>query len=211
MEFLESTFGENPWPLVLGLLAVAAVFVALLLVTQNGRHLIRAIIVVALAGALLLIDLAWTTDREKIAAIVSEAAASVKRNDIEGVRRLLSPGAVYMANGQKAGIQFQSPLGNTLLKQALDEVKFDFLSVRKLEVSAGRQTKRGKADFEVLCGGTWTPSIGGSSINFPPTASAWSFGLQKQKDGSWLVDRITPTQLPGGASGQATLPSFLKR
>ena len=211
MPFLESHFGENPWPVVVALLAVAAICLALLLVTQNGRHLIRGLVVVGLAGLLLAVDWAWTTDREKIAAVVSNAAAAVKRNDIAGIRALLAPGAVYLPNGQSGGVEFQSPLGNTLLRQALDEVKFDFLSVRKLEASAGRQTRRGKADFEVLCGGTWQPSVGGSAINFPPTTSAWSFGLQKQKDGRWLVDRITPTQMPGGARNEANLPAFLKR
>ena len=213
MEFLESHFGENPWPLVLATLGAAVVCLALLLATQNGRHLVRGLVAVGLAGVLLLVDWAWTTDREKIAAAVSNAAAAVKRNDIAGIRGLLAPGAVYMPNGSMgtSGVEFQSPLGNTLLRQALDEVKFDFLSVRKLEVSAGRQTRRGKADFEVLCSGTWNPSVGGSAINFPPTTSAWSFGLQKQKDGRWLVDRITPTQMPGGARNQANLPGFLKR
>lgn len=211
MEFLESHFGENPWPLVLALLGVAVVCLALLMVTQNGRHLVRGLVAVGLACLLLVLDWAWTTDREKIAATVSGIAAAVKRNDIEAVRSRLSPNAVYLPNGQTGGVEFQSPLGNTLLKQALDEVKFDFLSVRNLNLSAGRQTKRGKADFEVLCSGTWNPSVGGSAINFPPTTSAWSFGLQKQKDGAWLVDRITPTQMPGGARNQANLPAFLKR
>jgi hypothetical protein len=99
-------------------------------------------------------------------------------------------------------------LGNTLLKEALQQVKFDFMSVRDLNVSAGRQTKRGKADFQVFCAGTWHPPLGGSAINFPPTTSAWKLGFQKQKDGNWLVDDITPTQLPGG---QGNLPSLLRR
>ena len=141
---------------------------------------------------------------------ISERVA-VQRNDIETLRGQLAPNAVYLQSGQGAGVEFQSPLGNTLLRDAIDQMKFDFLSVRELNVSAGRQTKRGKADFQVLCAGTWLPKAGGSALNFPPTSSSWSFGLQQRKDGSWLVDRITPTQLPGGRSGQSYLPSFLNR
>ena len=208
MEFLELHFGENPWPMVIVLLLFAAISTVVLMMTQNGRHLIRALIAVGVAGILLLIDLSWTTDREKLASIVSEMVVAVSQNDMEGVRKHLSPKAVYYQNGLGAGVQFQSPLGNTLLKEALLQVKFDFMSVRDLNVSAGRQTKRGKADFQVFCAGTWQSPIGGSAINFPPTTSAWKLGFQKQKDGNWLVDDITPTQLPGG---QGNLPSLLRR
>ncbi|RLT11868.1 MAG: hypothetical protein DWI24_06815 [Planctomycetota bacterium] len=211
MELLELYFGENPWPIIIGLLVIAVICLALLFVTQNGRYLIRALIALSFVALLLLIDWAWKTDREKIAEVVIKIANAVNRNDIETLRGQLAPNALYLQSGQGAGVEFQSPLGNTLLRDAIDQMKFDFLSVRDLNVSAGRQTKRGKADFQVLCAGTWLPKAGGSALNFPPTSSSWSFGLQQRKDGSWLVDRITPTQLPGGRSGQSNLPSFLNR
>ena len=57
MEFLELHVGENPWPMVIVLLLFAAISTVVLMMTQNGRHLIRALIAVGVAGILLLIDL----------------------------------------------------------------------------------------------------------------------------------------------------------
>ena len=210
MNFIETHFGENPLPIVIFLLAVAAIFLVMLGLTQNGRHLIRALVLIAIAGVLLLIDYVWTTDRERLALIVAQVASSVRSNNLAGVQEYLTPDAVYQQPGLDSGVTFDSPLGKTLLREALDQVKFDFLSVRSLTVSAGKKTGRGKADFNVYCAGTWNSPLGGSAINFPPTTSGWSFGFRKQKDGTWKVDRITPTQLPttGGRQG---MPPFLKR
>lgn len=210
MIFLENWFGENPLPIVFFLVAIAVGFLALLAMTQNGRHLIRAIVFLAIAGVLLLIDYAWTTDRERLAFIVADVASAVRANNIDGVKKHLTPDAVYQQPGLPTGITFDSPLGKTLIREALDQVKFDFLRIRNLEISAGRRTGRGKADFNVYCAGTWNSALGGSAINFPPTNSSWSFGFRKEKDGTWKVDRITPTQLPTGR-GQNSLPSFLKK
>ncbi|MFM7316799.1 MAG: hypothetical protein ACKO5E_07605 [bacterium] len=211
MNAIETTLAENPWPVVFALLAVGSLFLVMLAITQNGRNLIRALILLGLAGGLLLIDHFWTTDREKLAAMVAQSASAVKRNDLEAMRLLLAPDAVYQQPGLPAGVKFSDPLGKTLLREALDQIKFDMLSVRSIEVNAGKRTGRGSADFKVLCSGTWNPPLGGSAINFPPTTSSWSFGFRREKNGDWKIDRITPVELPTPASGQPGIPGFLKK
>ncbi|MFM1801510.1 MAG: hypothetical protein RJA81_862 [Planctomycetota bacterium] len=210
MDFLERTFGENPLQLVLVLAVISAFFIVGFFITQNGRQLIRAGVILALAGMLLLIDYFWTTDREKLAQIVSQIATAVRNNDLQAVQTQLTADAIYTQPGISTGVTFDSPLGKTLLREALDQVKFDFLNVRGLTVSAGKKTGRGKADFNVYCAGTWNPPLGGSAINFPPTSSSWSFGFRRMKDQSWKVDRITPTQLPA-TRGRSSLPPFLRQ
>lgn len=91
MEFLELYFGENPWPIIIGLLVIAVICLALLFVTQNGRYLIKALIALSFVALLLLIDWAWKTDREKIAEVVIKIANAVQRNDIETLRGQLAP------------------------------------------------------------------------------------------------------------------------
>ena len=93
MELLELYFGENPWPIIIGLLVIAVICLALLFVTQNGRYLIRALIALSFVALLLLIDWAWKTDREKIAEVVIKIANAVNRNDIETLRGQLAPNA----------------------------------------------------------------------------------------------------------------------
>lgn len=208
MEFAERNLGENPWPAIAALALAAAVLLGLFLVNQNGRHLFRALGLAGLCAALLGIDWLWTTDREKIAGTISAMAAAVKRNDEPELRKLLTPTAVYVRNGLPAGVGFESPLGRTLLKQALDQMRFDMLTVRNLRITAGKKTRRGKADFDVLATGTWVPPQGGSAMNFPPTPTSWSLGLAREPDGRWLVDRITPTRLPGEIDGRANLPGI---
>jgi hypothetical protein len=209
MDFAERHFGENPWPIILGLAAILIVFAAAFVMTQNGRHLLRAVGVAAVAVLLLVVDYAWTTDREKIAGTIRSMADAVKHNDEPALKQYLAPTAVYVQGGEGDGVRFESPLGQTLLKQALDQMRFDLLSVRQLEISAGKRTRKGKADFEVMATGTWNPPLGGSAINFPPTPSSWSIGFSKQQDGRWLADRITPTRLPGQVSERSGLPGFL--
>ncbi len=209
MEFAELHFGENPWPVIFALGLVAVIFLGLFALNQNGRHLFRALGLLGLCLALLGIDWLWTTDREKIAATISAMARAVKRNDEAELRKHLTPSAVYVQNGLPGGVGFESPLGRTLLKQALDQMRFDLLTVKSLQISAGKKTRRGKADFDVMATGTWLPPLGGSAINFPPTPTSWSMGLSKQDDGRWLVDRITPTRLPGEIDGRANMPGLL--
>jgi hypothetical protein len=210
MSSIETTLAENPWPIVYVLAGIAAFFLAMLTLTQNGKHLIRAMSLLLIATLMILTDYFWTTDREKLASIVVKAAEAVKRNDVSAIRSILATDAVYQQSGLPTGVKFSDPLGNTLLREALDQIKFDMLSVRSIEVSAGKRTGRGSANFKVLCSGTWQSPIGGSAINFPPTTSSWSFGFRREKSGEWKVDRITPTELPAPAKGQPGIPGLLK-
>lgn len=209
MDFLELHFGENPWPIIFGLWLIAIVFLGLFFLNQNGRNLFRALGLLGLCLILLGIDWLWTTDREKIAGVITSMATAVKRNDEAELRKHLTPAAAYAQQGLTTGVTFESPLGRTLLKQALDQVKFDMLTLRDLEISAGKKTRRGKADFTAMTTGTWNPPLGGSAINFPPTPTGWSLGLAKQDDGRWLVDRITATRLPGQIESRSGLPGLI--
>ena len=187
MEYLS----EDPWPLagILGLVALG--FLVALMITQQGKHLIRAGIALGLALAVIGIERAWVTDNERIEAVVYDLARAVGASDPGAIEAHLAP-------------DFESPEGSlqrALIRASLPNIKFDFVRVSKLSVNAGAQTRLGTADFTVQASGmASTPIFGAHAFATPPSGTDWSLGFRETAPGEWKVTRITPTRLPQGLS-----------
>jgi ketosteroid isomerase-like protein len=186
MEYLS----EDPWPLASALGLVALGFLIALLVTQQGKHLIRAGIALGLALAVIVIEHFWVTDNERIEAVVYDLARAVGASDPAAVEAHLAP-------------DFEAPLGavgRALIRASLPNIKFDFVRVSKLSVNAGAQTRLGTAHFTVHASGMATTPILSHAFATPPSGTDWSLGFRETAPGQWKVTRITPTRLPQGLS-----------
>ena len=190
MEYLS----EDPWPLAGALGLVALGFLVALLITQQGKHLIRAGIALGLALAVIGIEHFWVTDNERIEAVVYDLARAVGASDPGALEAHLAP-------------DFEAPLGavgRALIRAALPNIKFDFVRVSKLVVNAGAQSRQGTADFTVHASGMASaPLLGSHAFATPPSGTDWSLGFRETAPGRWMVTRITPTRLPRGLSLEA--------
>jgi ketosteroid isomerase-like protein len=188
MEYLS----EDPWPLAGALGLVALGFLVALLITQQGKHLIRAGIALGLALAVIGIEHFWVTDNERIEAVVYDLARAVGASDPGAIEAHLAP-------------DFEAPagaVGRAVIRASLPNIKFDFVRVSHLRVNAGAQTRLGTADFTVQTSGMGTAPILGARATFatPPSGTDWSLGFRETAPGQWKVTRITPTRLPQGMS-----------
>ena len=186
MEYLS----EDPWPLAGALGLVALGFLVALLITQQGKHLIRAGIALGLALAVIGIEQVWVTDNERIEAVVYDLARAVGASDPGAIEAHLAP-------------DFETPVGavgRALIRASLPNIKFDFVRVSKLSVHAGAQTRLGTADFTVHASGMATTPILSHAFATPPSGTDWSLGFRETAPGQWKVTRITPTRLPQGLS-----------
>jgi hypothetical protein len=86
----------------------------------------------------------------------------------------------------------------------LANAAFDFVHVQDLQTSAGRQTRRGKAEFRVYAKGTLRTSM--ATYNVGTANSTWSLGFQETKPGVWKVNRITPVSVSEGMALMSRSP-----
>jgi ketosteroid isomerase-like protein len=172
---------EDPTLLVGGLLLLAGAFVVALRVTQQGKYLIRAI------------EWLWVTDNERIEQVVYDLRRGVLDSDVEGVLAHLTPDVQFL----KGDLALDGAATRALIRANLEQTRFDFIRVSNLETSAGRQSRRGKAEFRVMAKGSLHGSLG--TVNIGTADSVWSLGFQETEPGVWKVNRITPVRIPNGA------------
>jgi hypothetical protein len=177
---------EDPWPLV-GLLGlVAAGFLIALRATQQGAYLVRALVAAGLALLILAVEWAWVTDNERIEAVVYDLAAAVEAGDLNRVTSHLTPDVRLVQNDRTL---MEGARIDALLSR-LEIARFDFVRVNSLEAESGSHTRRGRAEFRVLAGGTMpTPA---ADLNFGSIDSRWDLGFRETSPGIWKVNRITP-------------------
>jgi len=202
MEFLS----EDPTYLAGGLGLLGLVFLIALRVTQQGKFLVWTLGAWGLALVVLGIEQLWVTDGERIEAVVYDLQRAVRASDAEGVLTHLTPD-VQFAPGDRARVNSRFALRNVnlvtgaatraFIKNELQQCEFDLVRVSQLRTHAGRQSRRGTADFRVMVGGRYRgmPASG-------PTD--WSLGFVETSPNVWQVDRITPTALPNDIVLQAT-------
>ncbi|QEH39152.1 hypothetical protein OJF2_77640 [Aquisphaera giovannonii] len=186
-------FAEDPTYLVIGLVVLAAACFVAMRVTQQGKFLVWALGSLGLAGLMLLVDFLWVTDNERIERVVYDLRRAVLAGDADGVLADLTPDVEYLQH--ETSISGEAT--RALIKANLANASFDFVHLRDLQVSAGRQTRRGKAEFRVYAKGT-LKTLGGS-YNVGTANSTWSLGFQQTAPGVWKVNRITPVAVPDGA------------
>lgn len=202
MEFLS----EDPTYLAGGLGLLGLVFLIALRVTQQGKFLVWALSTWGLALAVLGIEQLWVTDNERIERVVYDLRRALAASDAEGVLVHLTPD-VQFAPGDRARENSRFALRHVnlvtgaatraFIKNELQQCEFDLVRVSQLQTHAGRQSRRGTADFRVMTGGRYRgmPASG-------PTD--WSLGFVETSPKVWQVDRITPTALPNDIVLQST-------
>lgn len=188
MEFLS----EDPTYLVWGLGLVAAGLLIALKVTQQGKYLLWASATVGLALLALLVEWFWTTDNERIEQAVYGLARAVAASDVDTARTYLSDDVRYV----RGGTALKPAETRARMTDLLANARFDFLRVNELQANAGARSRRGTAEFRVLCGGSIQQNS--FTYNFGSTRSAWSLGLKETSPGVWKVNRITPVEVPRG-------------
>jgi ketosteroid isomerase-like protein len=190
---------EDPTYLVAGLLLLAGAFVVALNITQQGKYLIRAGIVVALALVVVAIDWFWVTDNERIERVVYDLRRAVQNSDVEGVLSHMAPTVQYL-QGDTA---LSEDATRALIRANLSQSQFEFVRVSDLQTSAGQQSRRGKAEFRVFTRGRSHMSHG-----VLDGLTTWSLGFQETGPGIWKVNRISPVSMPQGI---LALPGELPR
>ena len=194
MEFLS----DDP-TYVAGTLAVlAGIFGIALRVTQQGKYLIAAVAALSLALLVVLIEQLWVTDAERIEAKVYALGQAVAASDTNTVFEILADDVEYVSGDNTL------PPAETreMVTRTLANAKFDFLRISKLRTRVGSQSRRGTADFQVLCSGSFNTPY--NDLNFATSNSTWSLAFKEYGPNNWKVVRITPVYIPGG---QYVLPS----
>jgi hypothetical protein len=187
------TFLSEDSTYLAGLLILAAVALLMALkVTQQGKYLIWALAALGLALTVVVIERLWVTDNERIEGVVYELRRAVLAANPENVLAQLTPDVEYVYNG----IPLSGEATRQLIRDNLANADFDFVHVQDLQTSAGRRTRRGKAEFRVYAKGTLRTSL--AIYNVGTANSTWSLGFQETEPGVWKVNRITPVSMPEG-------------
>ncbi len=184
---------EDPTYVVGALAVLAGAFLMALKVTQQGKYLVWVLSTLGLALAVVVIEYVWVTDNERIEAVVYNLKRAVVALDVDGVLRHMTPDVEYVQG--RAVLPGEVTQG--LIRANLANTTFDFIHIQDLQISAGRQTRRGKAEFRVYAKGTLRTSL--APYNMGTANSTWSLGFQETSPGTWKVNRITPVSVPEGA------------
>lgn len=184
---------EDPtYPVGLCLLAAAGFFVALR-TTQKGKYLVWALAALALAGVVLVVERVWVTDNERIEAVVHDLRRALLASDADALLSNLTPDVQFVQEDRA----LPSETARAMIRAAVSNSQFDIVRVRGLQISSGRLTRRGKADFRVFVQGVakspMSVGVGGAGD------SSWSLGFVETEPDVWKVDRITPVSLTIGA------------
>jgi ketosteroid isomerase-like protein len=192
---------EDPTYLAGALLLLAGAFAVALRVTQQGKYLVWALSAAGLAVAVVAIERFWVTDSERIERVVYDLRRAVLASDAEAVLKHLTPDVQYVQNGTP----LSGEATRELIRTNLGNASFDLVHLRELQTSAGRQTRRGKAEFRLMAKGRLRTSM--ATYDVGTADSTWSLGFQETGPGEWKVNRITPVLVPEGVRNIAA-PSY---
>ena len=195
---------EDPTYLAGFLALVGVMFLMALKVTQQGKYLVWALTALGLAVTVVVIERIWVTDNERIESVIYELRRAVLVANPEDVLAQLTPDVEYV----QSGISVSGETTRELIRANLANAAFDFVHVQDLQTSAGRQTRRGKAEFRIYTKGTLRTTL--ATYNVGTANSTWSLGFQETEPGIWKVNRITPVSMPEGVALIPRPPSSSK-
>jgi hypothetical protein len=174
------------------LILVAVLCLMGLKVTQQGKYLIWAIGTLGLVVLTFTVKQFWMTDNERIERVVYDLRKAVAYCDVQGVLENLTPDVKYV----QGTTSLSGDLTRKLIRDNLKDATFDIVHVQGLQISAGRQTRRGKAEFRVYTKGALKTSRG--TYDMGAANSTWWLGFEEIAPGVWKVNRITPLSVPRG-------------
>jgi hypothetical protein len=187
---------EDPTYLAGALSLVAAAFLVAVNVTQRGKYLVYAGLAFGLALSVVAIEWVWVTDNERIEKVVYDLKRAVQISDSDGVLAHMAPSVQYL-QGDTA---LSEDATRALIRSNLSHTRFEFVRITDLQTSAGRQSRRGRAEFRVLSRGHFD-RLGGAvagMTDFGTQVTTWSLGFQETEPGIWKVNRISPVSMPQG-------------
>lgn len=179
---------EDPWPLAGALAALGVIFLIALRVTQRGAYLVRGLVCLALAGAVVGIEQLWVTDAERIEWVVKDLARAVRDSDADAAVACLAPD-VEVAMGDDVGAA-GGALDIERFRTTLADLHFDLLHVSNLRTEAFPRSQTGRATFDVTATGRTT---GVARESFGAAKTSWDLGFIEVAPGVWKVRRISPT------------------
>lgn len=183
---------EDPTYLVGALVLISAACWMTLKVTQQGKYLVWALSTLGLALAVLVIEQVWVTDNERIEGVVYDLRQAVLEAKPDDLLAHLTLDVEYVHDSNI----LSGDATRTLIRANLANASFDFVHIHDLQTSAGRKTRRGKAEFRVYAKGSLrTPTTG---YNIGTANSTWSLGFEETEPGIWKVNRITPVSMVEG-------------
>ncbi len=181
---------EDPSYVLVALGIVALGFLVAVKVTQQGKFLIWAGGLAALAALIFAVDQLWVTDAERIEGVVYDLARAVEASDVDRIRS-------HLDERVSIGMRGHSTDGSALLGVVLTMLRsthFDFVRVGQLTAEAGSLTKRGSAEFKVTATGTFREGV--AEVPLGSLGTEWSLGFREQSPGVWKVNRITAIRVP---------------
>jgi hypothetical protein len=193
---------EDPTYLATGLGVAAVVFLVMMKVTQQGRYLLYAGIVLGVLALLLAGEWLWVTDDERIEDVVYGLAKAVAASDGDRAAEFLTPDCMLEPSPDRGDRvvrfvsgRFAGPLPPQRLKEELPNYKFDYLRITRLRANAGKLSGMGTAEFAVQAmGQQFEPTLGFAT---PQAGMGWSFVLREVAPRVWKVARITPGRRAG--------------
>lgn len=176
---------ENPWPLGLGLLLIAAVagFTGL---REGLAGRIRLAGFVALAGAAVLaIGAAVTTSGEHARRITRELVDAAVQGDVAGAISLFAEQATYSVGSPR-----NPGLGRDFIERELSQLTGRYrIDSNTITMLRSYSESSNLAEVHLAC---WT-SVGG----FTTTPSQWVLRIQRQPDDAWKIVRLTCISIGG--------------
>ena len=182
---------EDPTYLAGGLGVLALIMLIAVRATQQGKFLVMAGAALALALLVVVVERLWVTDAERIEQVVYDLRRAVQASDAEGVLGRLTPDVQYVRN---SFVKFSGEGAREFIRTHLGRAKFDFVRIARLKARAGRQTRRGDAEFRVIASGSYETS--GAMLNFGAANLDFSLGLRETAPDVWKVERIVQLRAP---------------
>jgi hypothetical protein len=181
---------EDPSYLLIALgLAVLGCLVALK-ITQQGKFLIWAGGLAAVAVLVFGLEHYWVTDAERVERVVYDLAGAVEASDVDRIKSHLDEHVTVGMRNRTIDGSIPMKLVFALLKQT----RFDFVRIGQLTTSAGSQTKMGKAEFKVSATGVFNE--GGHEMPLGSLGTEWSLSFREVSPGVWKVTRIQAIKVP---------------
>lgn len=198
-ELLQHLLLERPWPAALTLVIVAAILFSVGAQRRQGKWQLAAAGLVALAGGVVTLAWAVTTDRERVIAATASLLAATEAEaepDDPALDRLLHRGVVLTGPGGE--IWLEDDALRTALGRALSRYGPVSHDVRQQRVEVDAPRARARVELELRT------ELGAGEAGFP-VRSSWTL-LWVESPRGWVLEQIAWRELQQRPPQQGWLP-----